>query len=51
MNREELLQVSVQPIDIKDFDVVGLVDAMSKTAFQARNLGRAAKIYEFIKYR
>ena len=46
MNREELLQETVQPIDIKDFDVVGLVDAMSKTAFQARNLGRAAKIYD-----
>ena len=46
MNREELLQETVQPIDIKDFDVVGLVEAMSKTAFQARNLGRAAKIYD-----
>ncbi|MDZ8034027.1 deoxyhypusine synthase family protein [Nostoc sp. DedSLP04] len=46
MNREELLQQTVQPIDIKAFDVVGLVEAMSKTAFQGRNLGRAAKIYD-----
>lgn len=33
MNREELLQQTVQPIDIKAFDVVGLVEAMGKTAF------------------
>lgn len=46
MNREELLQQTVQAIDIKAFDVVGLVEAMGKTAFQARNLGRAAKIYD-----
>ncbi len=46
MNREELLQQTVQPIDIKALDVVDLVEAMGKMAFQARNLGRAAKIYD-----
>lgn len=46
MKRQELLQETVQPIDIKAFDVVGLVEAMSQTAFQARNLGRAAQIYD-----
>lgn len=46
MKREQLLHQTVEHIDIKAFDVVGLVDAMSKTAFQGRNLGRAAKIYD-----
>ncbi|MFB2875582.1 1,9-bis(guanidino)-5-aza-nonane synthase [Floridanema aerugineum] len=46
MNRQDLLQEIVQPIDIKSFDVVGLVESMSQMAFQARNLGRAAKIYD-----
>jgi deoxyhypusine synthase len=36
----------IEQIDIKVVDVRPLVDAMAKTAFQARNLGRAAKIYE-----
>lgn len=45
MNRQDLLQKTIQPIDIKAFNVVGLVDAMSQMAFQARNLGRAAQIY------
>lgn len=46
MNRQTLLQETVQPIDIKALDVVGLVESMSQMAFQARNLGRAAKIYD-----
>jgi len=46
VNRQELLQEIVQPIDIKAFDVVGLVESMSQMGFQARNLGRAAKIYD-----
>ncbi|MGQ9873529.1 1,9-bis(guanidino)-5-aza-nonane synthase [Leptodesmis sp.] len=46
MNRQNLLQEIVQPIDIKTLDVVDLVESMSKMAFQARNLGRAAKIYD-----
>jgi deoxyhypusine synthase len=46
MNRQSLLQEIVQPIDVKTLDVVGLVESMSQMAFQARNLGRAAKIYD-----
>ncbi len=36
---------TVEHIDIKKLDVKSLVDAMGKTAFQARNLHRAANIY------
>lgn len=43
--KPELLSKTVKHIDIKKFDVVNLVDAMGETAFQGRNLGRAAKIY------
>jgi deoxyhypusine synthase len=46
MKRQDLLQEIVRPIDIKALDVVGLVESMSQMAFQARNLGRAAKIYD-----
>lgn len=46
MKKEELLSVPVQHIDIKKYDVVGLVEAMAETAFQGRNLGRAAQIYD-----
>lgn len=42
LNPEKL----VEHIDIKKYDVVPLVEAMGKTAFQARNLYRAATIYE-----
>ncbi len=43
--KKELLSRTVKHFDIKRYDVVGLVEAMSETAFQARNLGRAAQIY------
>jgi len=48
MQREQLLSQTVQHIDIKAHDVVSLVDAMAQTAFQARNLGRAARIYDLM---
>ncbi len=35
----------IEHINIKDFDVTPLVDAMGKMAFQARNLHRACNIY------
>jgi deoxyhypusine synthase len=44
--KAEFLAQKVEHIDITQHDVVGLVDAMGQTAFQARNLGRAARIYE-----
>ncbi|MEO8402400.1 MAG: deoxyhypusine synthase [Gammaproteobacteria bacterium] len=43
--KTELLSTEVNHLDIKQFDVVKLVDAMKGTAFQARNLARAAEIY------
>ncbi|MEK6704202.1 MAG: deoxyhypusine synthase [Bdellovibrionota bacterium] len=44
--KKDLLSKTVNHIDIKKYDVRGLVDAMSETAFQGRNLGRASQIYE-----
>ncbi|HRP01893.1 MAG TPA: deoxyhypusine synthase [Candidatus Kapabacteria bacterium] len=38
----------VKHIDIKSFDATNLVEQMGATAFQARNLHRAAKIYEMM---
>lgn len=38
----------VEHIDIKKHNVIDLVDAMGKTAFQARNLNRAANIYNMM---
>jgi len=44
--KSEFLTTPVVSIDIKQHDVRPLVDAMSAMAFQARNLGRAAGIYD-----
>lgn len=41
LNKEKL----VEHIDITKFNAVDMVEAMGKTAFQARNLNRAARIY------
>jgi deoxyhypusine synthase len=46
MNKKQLLANEVKHIDIKKHNVVGLVDSMRDTAFQARNLGRAADILQ-----
>ena len=46
--KPELLKDLVRGIDIKQHDVRALVDAMSDMAFQARNLGRAARIYDMM---
>lgn len=45
MNKANLLKDKVKHIDITETNVCALVDAMQHTAFQARNLSRAAKIY------
>ena len=42
--KTELLVDVVEQIDIKKHNVVLLVEAMSKMAFSARDLGRAAEI-------
>src|SRR3972149_2817700 len=46
--KRELLTAPVIGIDIKKHDVRPLVDAMADMAFQARNLGRAARIYDMM---
>ena len=43
-SKEELLSAPVLHIDIKQLNIVPLIDQMSDTAFQARNLARAASI-------
>jgi len=44
--KSELLATEVRHIDIKKFDFSALIAAMEGTAFQAKNLGRAGKIYD-----
>src|SRR3989338_5176597 len=45
-NKEKYLKDLVEHIDIKKINSVSLVEDFSKTAFQARNLANAAKIYD-----
>src|SRR3990167_2353401 len=45
-NKSALLATEIRHIDITQFDFVNLVEAMQGTAFQARNLSRAAQIYD-----
>jgi deoxyhypusine synthase len=47
--KEELLSAPVRHIDIKLLNIVPLVDQMSDTAFQARNLARAASILDLMQ--
>jgi len=44
--RANLLSTEVKHIDIKKMNFISMVDAMKGTAFQARNLARAAEIYQ-----
>src|ERR1700753_783391 len=44
--KQELLKQPVQHIDIKQHNVVDLVDAMPHMACSSRDLARAASIYE-----
>lgn len=43
--KSKLLNHEIQPLDITEYDLTSLVDGMRSTAFQARNLARAADIY------
>ncbi|RYZ42937.1 MAG: deoxyhypusine synthase [Myxococcaceae bacterium] len=45
-SKRELLRDTLQHIDIKAFDVRPVVQAMGHMAFQARNLSRAATLYD-----
>src|SRR5246127_3554901 len=44
--KQDLLKQPIQHIDIKQHDVVALVDAMQHMAYSSRDLARAAQIYE-----
>ncbi|ABB24931.1 1,9-bis(guanidino)-5-aza-nonane synthase [Pelodictyon luteolum] len=46
ITKQELLSDQVKHIDIKETNVVPLIDQMADTAFQARNLARAASIVD-----
>ncbi len=47
-NKEDFLKDTIQHIDIKQNNVIKLVDAMEKMAFSARDLNRAANIYNMM---
>jgi deoxyhypusine synthase len=44
--KKELLTSPIQHVDIKQHNVVPLVDAMQSMAYSSRDLARAASIYE-----
>jgi len=46
MQKADLLRTQVEHYDITTVDVVPMIEMMEKTAFQARNLARAAKIVD-----
>jgi len=46
--KKDLLKQPVQHIDIKQHNVVPLVDAMQQMAYSSRDLARAASIYEMM---
>jgi len=46
VRKKHLLKEQIEHIDITKLNVVPLVDAMGKMAFQARNTARAAQIYD-----
>ncbi len=48
MQKSQILSTKIEHIDITEYDVVPLVDAMGKMAYQARNINRAAKIYNMM---
>jgi deoxyhypusine synthase len=47
--KAEFLKDTIQHIDMKANNVVPMVDAMEKMAFQARNLARGAKIFNMMQ--
>lgn len=46
MNKQQLLSTAVEHYDIKRVNVVPVIEMMERTAFQARNLARAARIFD-----
>jgi deoxyhypusine synthase len=47
-SKKDFLKDTIKHFDIKEHNVVELVDSMEKMAFSARDLNRAAKIYEMM---
>ncbi len=47
-NKKDYLKEVIEHIDIKKHNVVALVDAMENMAFSARDLNRAARIYDMM---
>jgi deoxyhypusine synthase len=47
--KAELLQKTIQHIDMTQHNVVPMVEAMENMAFQARNMARAAKIFNMMQ--
>jgi deoxyhypusine synthase len=46
LSKKDFLKDIIQHIDIKEHNVIKLVDSMEKMAFSARDLNRAANIYD-----
>jgi len=46
--KKDFLKDVIKHIDIKEHNVISLVDSMEKMAFTARDLNRAAKIYDMM---
>lgn len=46
--KKDLLNETIQHIDIKEHNVIKLVDSMEKMAFSARDLNRSANIYNMM---
>ncbi len=44
MNKKDLLQETIEHIDIKDFDATPIIGAMAKMSFASRDTARAAEI-------
>ena len=49
LRKDELLNAPVRHIDIKQLNIVPLIEQMGNTAFQARNLARAASIVDLMQ--
>ncbi|OGV08450.1 MAG: deoxyhypusine synthase [Ignavibacteria bacterium RIFOXYA2_FULL_37_17] len=45
-SKKDFLKETIQHFDIKEHNVINLVDSMAKMAFSARDLNRAAQIYD-----
>ena len=48
MKKTELLSRQIKHVDIKEFNAIPLIDSYKDMAFQARNLARAAEIYDLM---